>query len=82
MRKIIIGLMFPLLTSCVEFFGRETPKNFLVVGTIEYRENFCIYISKDRKNKTAQNPFGSWYAAIADTCGKFNVGDTIYFSKR
>jgi hypothetical protein len=79
MKKLITILLLLTIISC----GNETPKNMLIVGDIEAKKDYCIYYATTvNANSTQANLFGSWYAAIGDSCGKYTVGDTIVFSKK
>lgn len=77
--KLITILIVLILQSCSCITGYETPKNYMIVGDIKSKSDYCLYISNSGKRTTKDNLLGNWYAAIADTCGKWNVGDTIRF---
>ena len=70
-KKLLILVLAIVLYSC----GRAIPKNGFVVGKIKSDGIFCKYIMKATSGSFMKN------AAIVDTCGKWNIGDTIKFVK-
>jgi len=78
MKKLITLLTITIFLSSCRY---ETPKMPFVVQEInQFRNGFCKYESYTSRIIT--HPFSFyWDACIIDTCGKFNVGDTIKLTK-
>lgn len=74
MKKIkLILILSIILCSC----GRNSPQaGFVVLKVVRGTGNMCKYMGHGRTH----NPL-SLGAMIYDTCGKFNIGDTIKFVK-
>lgn len=75
MKKILLMLVAEIiLAGC----GRAKMESYgaysFTVGKVEIKGDHCIYV--DRLTAFPNN------AAFCDTCGKFNIGDTIIFIKK
>lgn len=71
--KYLITLLSIILLGC----GRDAPSiNFVVKKIVCGSGRYCKYIGDGRTTA----PFAT-RAMIYDTCGKFNIGDTIKFVK-
>ncbi len=79
MKKLVYILLIIVSTACSSLGGYETPKYYMVVGDIESYTGYCIYIGKNSNEDINSNILGNWYPAIADSCGKWNIDDTIKF---
>jgi hypothetical protein len=77
--KLIYILFVLLFNACSCIGGYETPKKILIIGKIQSKRDYCLYISNNTTYNTKNNILGNWHSAIADSCGKWNIGDTIKF---
>lgn len=85
MKKLILMLFILIgLTSC----RYETPINGIIIhDIIKYDDIHCRYESAandgtSRYYTTSTSPFSThWCTSIIDSCGKYNIGDTIIFKK-
>jgi len=87
-KNILYLIIFFIILTAMLLMGCYTPsiRNGAVVTDIEtysdfykYREKLvkgCIYRLKPIKNKVRKNSF-----ELCDSCGKFQIGDTIYLTK-
>jgi len=78
MKKLITILTITMFLSSCRY---ETPKiPFIVEEINQFEDGFCKYESS--KTKTLTHPFNIyWDACIIDSCGKFNVCDTVKLTK-
>lgn len=76
-KLITITLFITLLSSC----RYETPIMPMVIEEInQYGNGLCKYETSKNVRKT--HPFNLYMdGCVIDSCGKFNVGDTIRLTK-
>jgi len=79
MKKLIYILLIIVSTACSGLAGYETPKYYMIVGEIKSYSGHCLYIANTTTQDFNTNFIGNWHPAIADSCGKWNIGDTIKF---
>ena len=85
MKKLILLLLITTMVSC----GYDTMNNsneFLIIteiGTsIKRNQNECYYLGKGVSTAAISDIFSENRFCFYDTCGKFQIGDTINLVKR
>lgn len=80
MKNLILFLsIFIFGSGC----GYESPKEYIIISNIKVHNNIlCNYQTLPSAHSNHDAFIGHWYVNIIDTCGKYNIGDTIVFIKK
>lgn len=76
MKKLLALLLLLVVCSC-GYSPASTREPIIITEIWASGDGFCFYYSEPDDTVL----FGNFKSCFIDTCGKFNVGDTIKFVK-
>lgn len=79
MKKLILILLVYILGGC-GYAPMDSYDKTVIITEIEQRNGSCCYYGEG--NSWRVNTITSWDFKFIDSCGKFQIGDTILFIKK